>query len=283
MSFERQGAYEAARGRWPHVALSFDAFCRHLDSLGLESLPPQTEALFLCAACLAGDAAAYRELDREFLSRARGAIARINANPEFVNETLQTVRQDLLMPPEPKLAKYTGRGSLEGWLRIVAGREALDQVRRDQGARRRSAHVIRDMAVLLPDAARPESELARREHTPAVRQALAEALAALPIRDRSLLRLHFAQGLGIDVLGRMYGVHRATAARWLVRIRQRVLSRVKANLQQRLGNIPDGDLASLVRALRSDMSASLSGLLGPAAPPGSGDEAASSSSDDASR
>jgi RNA polymerase sigma-70 factor (ECF subfamily) len=86
----------------------------------------------------------------------------------------------------------------------------------------------------------------------------------LSVRDRGLLRLHFVQSCSIDTIGRMYGVHRATAARWIVRTRKLVASRVRRRLQQELGEENESDITSMIAALRSDMGLSITGLLGPA-------------------
>lgn len=270
-----RAVYEAARGRWPRVEASFDVFASHAQSLGLEEVPPNAEWLFLCAACLNGDPAAQTELDREHLPHVRGAIARIDARPEFIAEILQRLREALLVPPDLKLAKYTGRGAFEGWLRVVAAREALDHVRRERGVNRRTKRTGANLNILAAaSASKPENDLARREHGPAFQRILAEVLSELSVRDRGLLRLHFVQSCSIDAIGRMYGVHRATAARWIVRTRKLVASRVKKRLQQELGEKNEGDITSMIAALRSDMGLSITGLLGPE-PSGTKDDPAS--------
>lgn len=45
--------------------------------------------------------------------------------------------------------------------------------------------------------------------------ALTLAIDELSVRDRNLLRQSVLDGLTIDQLGKLYRVHRATAARWV--------------------------------------------------------------------
>jgi RNA polymerase sigma-70 factor len=72
-----------------------------------------------------------------------------------------------------------------------------------------------------------ETMLDTEHHREAFREALQEALAMLTAREKTLLRLHFLDGMNIDALGTVFQVHRATVARWLVSIRTRVLEDVR--------------------------------------------------------
>ena len=49
----------------------------------------------------------------------------------------------------------------------------------------------------------------------AFKVAFGEAIGGLDARDKNVLRQHFVDGLTVDDLGKVYGVHRATAARWV--------------------------------------------------------------------
>ena len=42
-------------------------------------------------------------------------------------------------------------------------------------------------------------------------QALESSIASLSERDRAILKFHFVEGMNIEALGTIYGVHRATA------------------------------------------------------------------------
>src|SRR5262249_73156 len=145
------------------------------------------------------------------------------------------------------IAGYRGRGDLRAWLRVAATRVALGLLR----ARRRDADDGELTSLAAPDAS-PELALLRRRYTTEANAALRGALAELGVRERNLLRQHFVDGLGIDALGRLYGVHRSTAARWLERAKARFEQRTRALLIAQLGVSAD-TATSILAMLRSDL------------------------------
>jgi RNA polymerase sigma-70 factor, ECF subfamily len=78
-------------------------------------------------------------------------------------------------------------------------------------------------------------------------------------RDRNLLRLHVLDGLAIDDIGALHGVHRATAARWIERTREDVARAVRRDLMRQLG-IDPFEVDDLLRWVQSQIDLSLSGL-----------------------
>src|SRR5439155_27001611 len=80
----------------------------------------------------------------------------------------------------------------------------------------------------------PETALLRARYASAANEALREAFASLDARERNLLRQHFVDRLSIDDLGPLYGVHRATVARWLERAREALEARTRKLLMERL-------------------------------------------------
>ncbi|WP_395812894.1 sigma factor-like helix-turn-helix DNA-binding protein [Archangium minus] len=61
-------------------------------------------------------------------------------------------------------------------------------------------------------------------------QVLAEALAALPSRERTVLRLHLVEGLSLERIGTVYRTHKSTVSRWLARAREEVLAGTRSRL-----------------------------------------------------
>jgi RNA polymerase sigma-70 factor (ECF subfamily) len=72
--------------------------------------------------------------------------------------------------------------------------------------------------------------------------------------------MHLLDGASIDRIAAVHSVHRATAARWLERIRERLASGTRRLLQERL-RVSRDELASLVRLIDSQLDLSLSTLL----------------------
>jgi hypothetical protein len=75
-----------------------------------------------------------------------------------------------------------------------------------------------------------------------------------------LLRLHLVERMGIDAVAALCAVHRATAARSIVRAKETLTARVRARLMARW-RIGDGDMAALKELVDSQLDLSLTRLL----------------------
>ena len=69
-----------------------------------------------------------------------------------------------------------------------------------------------------------------------------------------------ARELGIDHIGKVYDVHRATAARWLTRARESLFEMTRSHLRAELG-LDDDEFQSLVRLVRSRLDVSVCRIL----------------------
>jgi RNA polymerase sigma-70 factor (ECF subfamily) len=69
-------------------------------------------------------------------------------------------------------------------------------------------------------------------------------------------------GLTIDDIGAIYRVHRATAARWLVGIRDKLVEQTRGRLAAKLG-VDTEEAASIVRLVQSQLDVSVIRHLGP--------------------
>jgi RNA polymerase sigma-70 factor (ECF subfamily) len=239
--------FHRAQEAWPDVRVTeaeFDAWIRaHADG---ELDEAGAAGLYLTCACARGDKAALRALDRLITQEVEIAVRRMRA-ADLADEISQRLREKLLLADEDgraRLVDYAGRGSLRAWLRVAAVRLALNHLR-DRGRRERKAELELDA---LPSPARgAESSLLRRLDGQAVRAALEDAFARLEVRERTILRLHFLEGHGIDQLGAFFRVHRATAARWLQAARRRLLDETRGRLVAQLSSetAADGALGQL--------------------------------------
>jgi RNA polymerase sigma-70 factor (ECF subfamily) len=111
-------------------------------------------------------------------------------------------------------------------------------------------------------AAEPNAEVAliRARHGAELATALRAAVATLPARERSLLKLHVLDGLTIDDLCGFYEVHRATVARWIVKLKLQLFEEATRQLKEALA-IDTSEVESLCRALGSQIDLSLAGLV----------------------
>ncbi|HEX5751363.1 MAG TPA: sigma factor-like helix-turn-helix DNA-binding protein [Archangium sp.] len=260
-----EGLVREARGAWPQVDLDAGSFLEHVAG----HLPSSGEAgevlaglraadLFLAFACLRGDTRALEALDARVLSQVGTWLPR--EPPSRVDELRQLLRQRLLVPEggaPPKLATYSGRGPLMQWVRAVAMRLLVDQHR----ATPREVPLEEAPAALMASlSVNPELAIMRQRHQEDFRVAFRAALERLEGQDRNLLRLHHVHGLSVDSVGAVYQTSRSTAARWIVRARERLLALTREELTTRLGLTPD-ELNSLLRLVQSQLDVSLAQLL----------------------
>jgi len=268
---ELVAAFELARQAWPLVEVDFDSYRNHLEALGwTESLPPHPSELYLCCASARADENACQLLDRSFLASLRGAVARIDSSDDFVAEALQVLRTRLLSGEAPRIGTYTGRGPLTAWLRVAATRVALDQ-QRTRRRRRERPESLGEQHEETQGA--PEDFVFKQAYARIFEAALQRALASMSAQERNVLRLHFVRGLNIEAIGRIYGVHRATVARWIARHRTQLLADVTSQIKEQLGHLRDSEIDSLVRLVRDDVDFSLSELLRSTQLPQGGDPA----------
>jgi RNA polymerase sigma-70 factor, ECF subfamily len=223
--------------------------------LGLrgEALSARAEDLYLVAAVLEQVPNAAARFEEQLRTAARVA-ARIDRDPAFLDEVEQDLRVALLIGDPPKLATYLAAGALLDWLRVVAVRLALNMKRRGQ------LLPADDLAHVVVQEHDRDVEQIGRLYLEDLQGALEVGFAQLAPRERTLLRLHFIDGLNIDRMGAIYGVHRATVARWLVTIRKQLLDATKSRLAVKHG-LDTSDVRSLYRLMERDVHISFSRIL----------------------
>jgi RNA polymerase sigma-70 factor (ECF subfamily) len=237
-------AFCDAQRAWPGVALTQGAFDDHLRRVGwIDALPQYVSELYLCCACLQLDAQAWRHFEARYVSFIAHGVRKVCCDPHEVEEAVQVVRDKLGMGPRPKLASYTGRGPLGAWLQVVAVRTMLDRVRKTQAAAKIAAP-LSDSTPSLESSI--EGKLDRARFAGALGTSLKDALRSLSARERGVLRLHYVDGCNIDAIGGIYGVHRATVARWLANMRERLRGQIRASLSPRIA-LTDSELGDVTR------------------------------------
>jgi RNA polymerase sigma-70 factor (ECF subfamily) len=250
-------AYERGRAAWRDVPLAREAFAAHVAALDVDDT--NAADLYLACACAAGVPEAIGAFERYVIAEVPKFIARVDPSPQTATELQQHLREYLLVAPpgtRPRIADYSGRGALGGWVRVVAVRR-LRRMRHKEVERPASdAQLVERMATVQPD---PGRALAQARHVGEVAQALQAAIAALAPRDRALLKMHVLDGLTIDELGAVHNVHRATAARWIAKLKQQILDEATGRIRDRLALDTD-EARSLCEAVRSQVELSLGGL-----------------------
>jgi RNA polymerase sigma-70 factor (ECF subfamily) len=259
-------AYEAARRAWPAVTVSFDRFVAHGGEVGFSPAaagdPDAAHAadLFLACACGDGDRPAIDALEERYMGPTRFSLKRIDARPEFIDDVMQELRSKLLLPPEPRILRYGGRGPLLAWIRVAASRIAIDLLRAVRDDVQRDA---RDPDALERVDFGPEVQLLRAAYRESFQDAVAAALAGLTPKDRNLLRRHLIARMTLEEIAGPYGVHPATIARRLMALREQIAVAVRDRLAIRHRSEGGAtSLESMAQAIRSEVYVSLAPLLG---------------------
>jgi RNA polymerase sigma-70 factor (ECF subfamily) len=249
-------AWQEGRAAWPGLELALDRFVGYVGDRELRFAAD----LYLAAACLAGSPGAVATFEREILGAARKAIESIDAAPAFVDEALQRVRENLLVGADARLSKYAGRGALRAWVGVAGARQALMMRRSQRRAREISTDDEWIDAFATISTNNPELDLLKQQYAAAFSAALRDAIGGLEPRLRAALRMSFIDDVSIDEIAAVYGVHRATAARWIQRACDDVFATTRRLLAERL-SLSTSEFARMTALVRSQLDVSLSGLL----------------------
>ena len=214
--------------------------------------------LALAARIVGGDHAAVAEFERDIAFEIAVAIKKVDRDKTFVDEIAQRVRIKLLVgdgDAPPKLASYRGTGPLRAWVAIAALRIALN-AKRDQTPAGTS-DLLADVVDREPD---PELRHLTSLYRAEFKDALTAALAALPDRDRALLRMRFVAGLELAQIGKLYRVHESTVSRWIKAAVDLVGDDARARLVAKL-SITEATAQSVARMVKSQLDLSIARLL----------------------
>jgi RNA polymerase sigma-70 factor len=260
------GAVAAAARAWPTLPLDPLVFVATLAEKAGDGSDLLTELALLRAADLhlATAAAtdcpgAFDAFERAVLAKVPKYLVRFGLTPPVVDEVQQALRVKLFVsedPREARIRQYSGRGALDSWVCAAAIHAARDFLR----GRARDGGAGDDELDVLAASDDPELELMRQRHQADFRAALAETIAALQPRQRTLLRMHFLERLTTIELGRLYGVNQSTASRWLAEARHTVSNEVRARLRVRL-RVSEREMESLLGLLQSQLDVSFARLL----------------------
>lgn len=237
----------------------------HLAEAALDGLRPAD--LYLACACAHQLPGALAAFDRDYMREVDVALQRMRVGPPRLQDVKQLVRQRLFVgggtagqPTGPgKIAEYGGRGDLRRWVRSVAVRTCLNELRK--GKREvllDDDQLIAQHAIAADD---PEVEYMKRTYAHEFRAAFSDALSHLGAREQTLLRYHHVDGLNIDEIGAIYRIHRVTAFRWLEKAKELLVRATLEALRGRL-KLPTNELDSVLRMIRSQIHLSLVRYLG---------------------
>ena len=194
----------------------------------------RVKELVLAHACARGNEAAWEAFliqYRETLYSAAYSITRQDAAGRELADSLYAELFGVSAREgqrQSKLASYTGRGSLAGWLRSVLAQRYVDEYRK---ARRLVSIEDQDAELLtaMPETASIDDDPQRK----AVAESISIVLSELAAEDRFLLRAYHLDGRNLADIARLLGVHESTISRRLSRLgkslRKQVLKHLEAS------------------------------------------------------
>jgi len=193
----------------------------------------RVDELALARACAAGSDPAWEIFFTRFREKLHLAALRIAREESAARELADTLYADLYGTNirdgqrVSKLASYTGRGSLEGWLRTVLSQEYVNRYRRTKRLVSLDEESEEGVQFRAPD----PDPVPTADHRLA--QATDEALAFLSGEERTVLSAYYLDGRTLAEIARMLGVHESTISRKLDKLAKSLRKQILAALVRR--------------------------------------------------
>src|SRR4029453_8794059 len=227
---EIREAYERCQLRYPTIRLDFELFLARIQEIVGEAAAAtgstavtdchswllvfsglHHEDLFLALACVQGDRVAWECFAESFLPLMRrfaaGACRNVEEGEDLAQEIMTVLMAGAEAEQGTKLARYNGRGSLAGWLRVTVAHAAIDRLRRLKRQVSLEEMLERGMEPAVGNSAphyREEEKLDSRWGT-VLAELLAQEIERLTSRDRLLLGLYYLDGVPLKIIRRELG------------------------------------------------------------------------------
>jgi RNA polymerase sigma-70 factor, ECF subfamily len=193
----------------------------------------RVDELALARACAVGSNSAWEVFLTRYREKLYQSALRIAREDSAARELADTLYADLygMNTREgqrvSKLASYTGRGSLEGWLRTVLAQEYVNRYRRTKRLVSLDEESEEGIQFRAPD---PEPAPSSDDR---LAQATDEALAFLSAEDRMVLSAYYLDERTLAEIARMLGVHESTISRKLDKLTKALRKQILVGLARR--------------------------------------------------
>lgn len=190
------------------------------------------EELALARACAAGSNAAWEVFLLRYREKLYQSALRIARDDSAARDLADSLYAELygttLRDGErvSKLASFTGRGSLEGWLRTVVAQEFVNRYRRTKRLVSLEEENEEGVQFAAPvREAAPSADMRLEATTDA-------ALAGLANEDRFVLAAYYLDGRTLAEIARMLGVHESTISRKVDKLGKSLRKKILVGLMQ---------------------------------------------------
>jgi len=263
---------ETGKAVWPDVAVDEATFVRYVAERLTEGGSAEealelvhADELYLSCACADAVDGAIAAFQARYFPGVRATVARLGSQ-DLVEEVCQQLAAKLFTTtPDkpPAISKYAGRGELSAWLQVMATRDAYKLINKQRG-RGADIDALADLAIDVDD---PELQTLKTTYRAHFKRAFEHAFARLSPRERNILRHEYLDGRNIDRIGLLYGVHRATVARWRAKARERLFRETRKVFENEL-KVTGKEFDSILRLIQSQLHVSLHRLLDEEQPEG---------------
>ena len=195
------------------------------------------EELALARACAAGNDLAWQDFISRYRQKMHSMALHITRDAAHAAELADSLFADLYGVStrddvrRSKLVFYTGRGSLEGWLRTVMAQEFINRYRKQK--RTVSLEEQTEEGVQFAAAVPDPADTPGRESTERLEAATDEALAELSAEDRFTLASYYLDERTLAEIARTLGLHESSVSRRLDRLAAGLRKRILAGLRTR--------------------------------------------------
>jgi RNA polymerase sigma-70 factor, ECF subfamily len=278
--------WSLAAKAYPGICLSFETFVLKVCNIIRRQLPLEAagassvravqdfleslrwQELFLTTACAAGDEAAWEIFHTQYQPTIRRTALRALGNSADAQELADTLLTDLFLPSpagaakgDSKIGQFHGMGSLEGWIKVVIHRLAIDRFRTQK------KDVSLEDLVVEPASTEPARQTTHSmEHFETQRAlemvsgSLTRALAQLSTQEKLVLNLYYLQNVNLKGIGQWLKVHESTVSRLLDRLKAQLRKAVNRQLQDEF-KIKKVEIPHIIQLAQSHLEMDLKTIL----------------------
>jgi RNA polymerase sigma-70 factor, ECF subfamily len=190
--------------------------------------------LAMARACAQGSQPAWDYFLSQHRQKLYGAASLITKDASVARELVDSLCSELFGIRESedgrrlsKFQSYTGRGSLDGWLRALVAREYVNRYRKQRRFVSFDEYLSGNKYNSAGDLIEAAAVDVRLE------QAVDECLLGLPSEDRLILASYYLDGHKLAEIARMLGIHESTVSRKLDKMTASLRKQIVRRLRKR--------------------------------------------------
>jgi RNA polymerase sigma-70 factor (ECF subfamily) len=234
----KSGGEKIGLGRESFAAILCDVATKYLPAAASQAdartflLSLRVDELALARACAAGNNFAWELFLTRYREKLYQSALRIAREDSAARDLADSLYAELYGTTTrdgeriSKLASFTGRGSLEGWLRTVLAQEFVNRYRRTRRLVSLDEESEDGAQFAAPDPEPLPSADSRLESATGV------ALASLSSEDRTVLSAYYLDDRTLAEVARMLGVHESTISRKIDKLAKALRKKILAGMMQ---------------------------------------------------